>query len=213
MSYRVLGVNEFATRLPTVLAMLLLTLLGVRWAGRAFGGHSAIYAGFFIATAAGPFLFTRIMIPEALLSLLIAASLYYFFTALTGRGPAWRWYAGYALLGIGVLAKGLVALVFVGATAFLYLLVSGECGGSSACLRAFSFCLRLPHPGTSWPVFVTRASSGFTSSTSTFCVFWENATRRTTTSYPHRCTGVCISYGCFPGVSFCYCRCGGYGAT
>jgi hypothetical protein len=125
-SYRVLGVNEFATRLPTVLAMLLLTLLGVRWAGRAFGTHSAIYGGLFLATAAGPFLFTRIMIPEALLSLLIAASLYFFFTAFTGRGPAWRWYAGYALLGLGVLAKGLVALVFVGATAFLYLMISGE---------------------------------------------------------------------------------------
>jgi 4-amino-4-deoxy-L-arabinose transferase-like glycosyltransferase len=126
VSYRLLGVNELATRLPTVLAMLLLSVLGVQWAERAFGGHSSIYAGLFVATAAGPFLFTRIMIPEALLSLLIAAALYFFFTALTGRGPAWRWYAGYALLGLGVLAKGLVALVFVGATALLYLIVSSE---------------------------------------------------------------------------------------
>jgi 4-amino-4-deoxy-L-arabinose transferase-like glycosyltransferase len=126
LSYRLLGVNEFATRLPTVLAMLLLSVLGVQWAGRAFGGHSAIYGGLFVATAAGAFLFTRIMIPEALLSLLIAAALYFFFTALTGRGLAWRWYAGYALVGLGVLAKGLVALVFVGATAVLYLVVSGE---------------------------------------------------------------------------------------
>jgi hypothetical protein len=59
LSYRLLGVNEFATRLPTVLAMLLLSVLGVQWAGRAFGGHSAIYGGLFVATAAGAFLFAH----------------------------------------------------------------------------------------------------------------------------------------------------------
>lgn len=35
-SYSVFGVNEFATRLPTVLAMLGLTLLAMTWARRAF---------------------------------------------------------------------------------------------------------------------------------------------------------------------------------
>src|SRR5581483_3485117 len=77
LSYRVLGVNEFATRLPNVLTMFLLVLLAVRWGRRAFGEIAGMYAGFFVATAAGFYLFTRILIPDALLTLLIAASFYF----------------------------------------------------------------------------------------------------------------------------------------
>lgn len=125
-SYRIVGVNEFATRLPTLLAMLLMTILGVVWAARAFGTRSSMYAGLFIATAAGHYLFTRVLIPEALLTLLIASSLYFLFTALAQRGPSRRWYAGYALVGLALLTKGLIALVFVGMTAIVYLLLTGE---------------------------------------------------------------------------------------
>jgi hypothetical protein len=42
VSYRVFGVNEFATRFPTVLAMLLLTLLAMRWGERACGRKAGI---------------------------------------------------------------------------------------------------------------------------------------------------------------------------
>src|ERR1700757_2658317 len=62
-SYHLFGVNEFATRLPMALAVLLLGLLSAVWAQRAFGERGGIYAGLFIYTAAGVFLFTRILIP------------------------------------------------------------------------------------------------------------------------------------------------------
>ena len=61
-----------------------------------------------------------------LLSLLIAASLFFFLTALEPGGQAWRWYAGYACIALGVLTKGLIALFFPGATAFLYLMITAE---------------------------------------------------------------------------------------
>ncbi len=124
-SYSVFGINEFATRLPTILAMLLLTWLAIKWARRAFGEHAAVYAGLFVTTCAGYYLFTRILIPEAILSLFIACSFYCFLTALDG-GPAWRWYAGYACLALAVLTKGLLALVVVGFAVLLYLWLSGE---------------------------------------------------------------------------------------
>jgi 4-amino-4-deoxy-L-arabinose transferase-like glycosyltransferase len=124
-SYRVFGVNEFAVRFPTVLAMFLLVLLAMRWGRRAFGDRAGIYAGLFVTTAAGCFLFTRILIPEAILSLLIAACFFFFLTALD-FSQAWRWYAGYACLALAVLTKGLVALVFVGITSFVYVVVSGQ---------------------------------------------------------------------------------------
>ena len=124
--YHLFGVNEFATRLPMALSVMLMGLLAVAWGRRAFGERAGIYAGVFVFTAAGVFLFTRILIPDVLLSLLIAASLYFFLTALEPNEAAWRWYAGYACLAFGVLTKGLIALAFPGAAAFLYLILTGE---------------------------------------------------------------------------------------
>jgi len=126
ISYHIFGVNEFASRLPMALSVLLLGLLAVVWGRRAFGERAGIYAGVFVYTAAGMFLFTRILIPDVLLSLLIAASLYFFLTALEADGRPWRWYAGYACMALGVLTKGLIALAFPGGTAVLYLALTGE---------------------------------------------------------------------------------------
>jgi 4-amino-4-deoxy-L-arabinose transferase-like glycosyltransferase len=125
-SYKILGVNEFSTRLPMVLSVMLLGLLAFCWGRRAFGERTGIYAGLFIYTCAGVYLFTRILIPEVLLSLLIAAALYFFLTALAPEAGAWRWYAGYAMMALGVLTKGLIALVFPCGAAFFFLLVTGE---------------------------------------------------------------------------------------
>jgi len=126
ISYGLFGVNEFATRLPMALSVMLLGILALVWGGRAFGERAGIYAGIFVYTAAGIFLFTRILIPDVLLSLLIAASLFFFLTALEPGGRPWRWHAGYACMALGVLTKGLIALAFPGAAAFLYLAITGE---------------------------------------------------------------------------------------
>src|SRR5581483_12245944 len=87
--------------------------------------RAAEYAALFVLTSTGVFLFTRILIPDVLLALLIAAALYFFMTALEERS-AWRWYAGYAACALAVLSKGLVALVFIGGTAFGYLLWTSD---------------------------------------------------------------------------------------
>lgn len=125
-SYHIFGVNEFSTRLPMALSVFSLGLLALVWGRRAFGERAGVYAGVFTYTAAGMFLFTRILIPDVLLSLLIAASLYFFLTALETRSESWRWYAGYACMALGVLTKGLIALVFPGGTAVIYLLLTGD---------------------------------------------------------------------------------------
>jgi 4-amino-4-deoxy-L-arabinose transferase-like glycosyltransferase len=125
-SYKILGVNEFSTRLPMVLSVMLLGVLGLLWGRKAFGERTGIYAALFVYTCAGVYLFTRVLIPEVLLSLLIAAALYFFMTALEPQGEAWRWYAGYAMMALGVLTKGLIALVFPCGAALFFLLITGE---------------------------------------------------------------------------------------
>lgn len=122
----IFGVNEFSARLPTVTAMFLLVLLGIVWGSRAFGTRAGLYTGLFTATGVGYFLFTRVLIPEAILSFLIAAAFYCFVSALDTRGARWTWLAGYALLALAVLTKGLLALVVVGLTLPVYLAITGE---------------------------------------------------------------------------------------
>ncbi len=124
--YKILGVNEFSTRLPMVLSVMLLGVLAFCWGRRAFGERTGIYGGLFVFTCAGVYLFTRVLIPDVLLSLLIAAALYFFLTALERDAAPWRWYSGYAMMALGVLTKGLIALVFPCGAAFFFLLVTGE---------------------------------------------------------------------------------------
>jgi 4-amino-4-deoxy-L-arabinose transferase-like glycosyltransferase len=125
LSYFLFGVNEFAAHLPVALAMFLLAALALRWGRRAFGERAGIYGALFITTTAGCYLFTRILIPESILSFLIAAAFYFFATALD-NGAAWRWYAGYACMALAVLTKGLLVLVVIGGASVLYVFISGE---------------------------------------------------------------------------------------
>ena len=125
-SYHLFGISEFSTRLPMALSVLLLGVLALIWGSQAFGERAGVYAALFVYTAAGVFLFTRILIPDVLLSLLIAAALYFFLTALESKAGVWRWYAGYACMALGVLTKGLIALAFPGGAALVYIVVTGE---------------------------------------------------------------------------------------
>ena len=124
--FHVFGVGELAVRLPSALAMFLLMLLAYRWSRRAFSERVGIYAALFVATTVGFYLFSRILIPEAVLSLLIAASLWFFLTALEPDGGTWRWYAGYACVALAVLAKGLIGVIFVGIIMFSFVALSGD---------------------------------------------------------------------------------------
>jgi 4-amino-4-deoxy-L-arabinose transferase-like glycosyltransferase len=77
----------FAIHLPLALTILGLALLGYAWSRRAFspphfGNNAALYTAIFTLTSAGVFLFTRVFIPDALLSLLLAFALYAMLRAL-----------------------------------------------------------------------------------------------------------------------------------
>ena len=125
-SMKLFGENTFAIHLPLALTVLGLALLGFRWARRAFGETAGFLAAMFTLTAAGVFLFTRIFIPDALLALLLGTALYSFLNALDELNPhATRSaYTLWAALGLAVLTKGLVSLVFFFGTALIFLVLT-----------------------------------------------------------------------------------------
>ncbi|HEY8998462.1 MAG TPA: glycosyltransferase family 39 protein [Edaphobacter sp.] len=128
LSFRIFGFNAFAAHLPQAIGVLLLALLGYHWSSRAWGGRAGFYTGISLLTAIGIFLFTRIYIPEVLLSLFLATALYCMLRTLEEKTlSSTRYaYAMWLLLALGVLTKGLVAMVFFFGTAGIFLLLSGE---------------------------------------------------------------------------------------
>jgi hypothetical protein len=120
-SYSVFGVYDWAARLPHALgaiALMFVTAALGRWG---FGPRAGFYAGLAVGTCAGLFLFSRIVIPDTLLTLAVAGALYCFLRAVEEGGRWWAW--GYwASIGVGMLLKGLLAALVPVATAALYLL-------------------------------------------------------------------------------------------
>ena len=130
-SMSVFGETAFAIHLPLAFTILTLALLGYLWALRAFNARTAFYTALFTLTSIGTFLFTRIFIPDALLSLLLALTLYAFLRALepttsNSRPFAYLGWTSLAMWALAVLTKGLVAPLFVFATLALYLTLTGD---------------------------------------------------------------------------------------
>jgi 4-amino-4-deoxy-L-arabinose transferase-like glycosyltransferase len=123
--YHLFGYNVFATHLPLTLGVLGLAILAWVWGRRAYGDRAAFYAALSILTSVGVFLFTRVFIPEVLLTLLLAFALYNFLIGLEDDKPL-RFYLTWAALALAMLAKGLVAPVFFFFAAVPYLLLTGE---------------------------------------------------------------------------------------
>jgi 4-amino-4-deoxy-L-arabinose transferase-like glycosyltransferase len=125
MSYAALGQNEFSTRLPVALAMIGLALLVNAFARRFFGVRAGFYSGLVVCTSAGFFLFTRIMIPEAIYALEFTAIFYLFLRGWTGSlNPRVAYWGAAALIGAAMLTRGLIGVIFPVAILFLFIVAT-----------------------------------------------------------------------------------------
>lgn len=128
-SYLVFGVHDWAARIPYALAAVALCWL-VRAIGRwAFGSgerEAGNLAGLVLATCVGLFLFTRILIPDVVLTLTTTLAMWALVRALDWDEKQHRfWAAVFAIsLGLGFLLKGLVAFVFPVGAGGLYLVLT-----------------------------------------------------------------------------------------
>jgi hypothetical protein len=134
VSYRLFGVHDWAARLPLALAVVLLCWVTYRFGCWAFNDEAGLYAGIALATSVGLFLFTRILIPDAMLTLAITGAIWAWFRLLEpDREPALRWSMLLGTcLGIGLLLKGLIAIVFPLAAGLAYMAITRQiCSGNA----------------------------------------------------------------------------------
>ena len=125
-SYKLLGVSAFSTRLPLALAVVGLVMMVYAFGSHWFGERAGFYAGLVMCTAPGTFLFTRIMIPEAIYALEFTAIFYLFLRAWQGTiSPRAGYWGAAVVMGLAVLTRSLVGLVFPPATLLLFLLATG----------------------------------------------------------------------------------------
>jgi len=121
--FSIFGVKDWAARLPLALSVIALCWLTTRFGAWALGRKAGFYAGLSLATCVGLFLFTRIQIPDAILTLTITIALWSLLRALEPDElhPA-RWaYMMWASIGVGLLLKGLIAALFPVATGLFYI--------------------------------------------------------------------------------------------
>lgn len=128
------GLEDWAIRLPLALFSLLLILLVYRFGARFWGEKGGFYSGLVIATALGPYAFTRIFIPDVILAFFLAFGLYMYLRITLEEqeaprriGPVdLRCAALYIAAALAVLTKGLVGIIFAGAIIFMHLLITGN---------------------------------------------------------------------------------------
>jgi len=127
-SYRVLGVHDWVARIPVALASVLLCWITFRYGRWAFGRRAGFHAGMSLATCVGLFLFTRIQIPDVMLTLTVCLAFWSFQRAIDPAEPhARRWAALLAVsLGIGLMLKALIAVVVPAGGIFVYLLFTRQ---------------------------------------------------------------------------------------
>jgi hypothetical protein len=128
ISYRIFGLHDWSARIPVALGAVLLAWVVWRYGCWAFGAAAGFYAGLALATCVGLYLFTRIQIPDVMLTLCVCVTFWSFQRALDEQETRPRLWAALlaASLGVGVMLKGLIALVAPFGGVMLYLALTRQ---------------------------------------------------------------------------------------
>jgi len=126
--FKVFGAHDWVARIPIALSAIALAWLTAAFGTWAFGKRAGFYAGLCMGTGIGLFLFTRILIPDVMLTFTITLSMWSFLRALDEEEPRPRLWALLmaASIGVGLLLKSLIGVVFPVAAALIYLLATKQ---------------------------------------------------------------------------------------
>lgn len=127
-SFRCFGVHTGSARLPLALYTLALLLVVFALGRRCFSNAlTGFYAALVLLTSFGLFIFTRILIPDAMVCLWLTLAMLCFWRSLAE--PTRANAAGFAIAcALGVLTKGLIGLVFPLLIVAVYLAMTRNLG-------------------------------------------------------------------------------------
>ena len=158
-SYAIFGVHDWAARIPIALSAIALCWVTAAFGIWAFGRKAGLYAGLCMATCIGLFLFTRILIPDVMITLTVALAMWALLRTLDEEEPHPRFWAAVLAvnLGLGLLLKSLIGIVFPIAAGLLYLYATGQVFSASAWrrLRPISGVLIVLAIAAPWHILAT----------------------------------------------------------
>ena len=127
-SYKIFGVHDWAARIPFALFGIGLSLLTAAFGIWAFGKKAGFYAGLCMSVCVGLYLFTRVVIPDIILTFTITLAMWALLRVTDDdeKNPrAWA-FALAASLGVGLLLKSLIGVVFPIAASVIYLFLTKQ---------------------------------------------------------------------------------------
>jgi 4-amino-4-deoxy-L-arabinose transferase-like glycosyltransferase len=127
VSYKLFGVGDWQTRLPLALSVLGLALCAFMFGRRFQSVEAGFYAALILTTSPGIFVYTRFLIPDAIVAMWLTLCLYFFLIAYQQEKPS-RWVCwGFAVaVALNVLTKSLIGLAFPGMIIFVFFLLAGN---------------------------------------------------------------------------------------
>ena len=127
-AYKIFGFSDWAARIPIALSAMALAWLTAAFGVWAFGRRAGFYAGLCISTCIGLFLFTRILIPDVTITATMTLTMWAFLRVIDEeeRHPRLWAFLLAASIGISLLLKSLIGLVFPAGAALLYLLLTRQ---------------------------------------------------------------------------------------
>jgi 4-amino-4-deoxy-L-arabinose transferase-like glycosyltransferase len=159
VAYSIFGVHDWAARIPIALSAIALCWLTAAFGTWAFGKRAGFYAGLCMASCIGLFLFTRILIPDVMLTFTVALGLWAFLRTLDEEEPHPRFWALVlaANLGLGLLLKSLIGVLFPLAAGLIYLWFTHQLFSANAWrrLRPLSGLLIVLLIAAPWHVLAT----------------------------------------------------------
>jgi len=161
ISYKLFGQGAFQTRLPLVMSVVGLVLMVYFFARRWFGETAAFYSVLVICTSVGTWLFTRVMVPEAIFALELTALFYLFLRAWNGTlSPRLGYWGASVVMALAALTLGLIGVVFPLGVVFFFILFTRSWGRWRE-LRIFSSALIFLIIAVPWHLIAEHRSPGF----------------------------------------------------
>ncbi len=124
IAFKLFGVAAWTARLALHLSVLVLAWFLYQFGRRYLSAQAGFWAGVLFLATIGPYLFTRLLIPDVTVGLWIAIALYFFLEGWQSEKPTlFSCWAVAAVIGLNVLTKGLIGVVFPCAIIFIFLLL------------------------------------------------------------------------------------------